>query len=72
MSIVPQKEVFIHIPVGLFNILLLYISIPIGFTFAAGFLAYEITQGGKPHIDIQSWLWGLGIGGVIWGIVKMF
>lgn len=62
---------FIHVPVGLFNVALIWASIPLGLLFGAGFVVYEVTQGNEPYIDIKSWLWGLGIGGGVWFVLKL-
>ena len=55
----------LHFPVGLVTVALIYANIGLGVLFGAGFIAYEITQGGDPHLDIKGFLWGLGTAGVL-------
>lgn len=65
-----MNTTFLHIPVGLVTVALIYANTWLGFLFGAGFVAYEITQGGQPHRDIKGWLWGVVAGGAIWLILK--
>ena len=71
MSKLFMFTVWLHVPVGILNAAILYFSPPFGVLFGAGFVAYEITQGGKPHLDIKGWLWGLGGAGLVWFIMFM-
>jgi hypothetical protein len=56
---------FLHVPVGLVTVALICANTGLGVLFGAGFIAYEITQGGDPHLDIKGFLWGLGTAGVL-------
>ncbi|GAI20397.1 unnamed protein product, partial [marine sediment metagenome] len=81
MALYPNtKRLLVHIPVGMFIIALAAIGVSLGgaflpallticalFTFV--FLAYEVTQGDKAHIDIASFLWGLFFGAVVWAAI---
>jgi len=60
----------LHAPIGLVTVALIYANTGLGVLFGAGFIAYEITQGGDPHLDIKSFLWGVGIAGVVWLILS--
>jgi len=66
----PVHRALLHFPVGLFNVFLLHFSISLGAIFAAGFLAYEILEDwrdfDRSYLDIYGYLWGLGIGGIVW------
>ena len=55
-----------HIPVGVVNVAVAYVSPMIALLFGAAFLVYEVTQGSNPHKDIRGYCWGLGIGGIAW------
>lgn len=78
MALFPiTRRLWVHVPVGIFIIALVAIGVSLGggylpalltlcFIFSMGFLAYEITQGDKGHIDIASWLWGLVFAVVVW------
>ena len=59
-------RLFQHIPVGVVNVAVAYVSPMIALLFGAAFLVYEVIQGGLPHKDIKGYCWGLGIGGVAW------
>ncbi len=61
----------IHIPVGLLTVILVWANAWLGALFGIGFLAYEFTQGGEPYRDIKGWLWGTGIAGAIYSILKV-
>ena len=61
----------LHFPVGLVTVALIYVNTGLGVLFGAGFVAYEITQGGNPHLDIKGWLWGVGAAGLLWFILKV-
>ncbi|MBA7627925.1 hypothetical protein ES703_35394 [subsurface metagenome] len=52
----------VHIPVGLANVAFAWFSPAVAVIFGGGFLAYEVTQGSKPHLDIKGWLWGIALG----------
>ena len=54
-----------HFPIGLVTVALIYASTGLGVLFGAGFVVYEVTQGGDPHLDIKGFLWGLGTAGVL-------
>jgi len=71
------KRLLVHIPHGMAIIALAAIGVSLGgaflpallticvlFTFV--FLAYEVTQGSKAHIDIASFLWGIFFAAVPW------
>ena len=60
-----------HFPIGLVTVALIYASTGLGVLFGSGFIVYEITQGGDPHLDIKGFLWGLGTAGVFWFILKV-
>ena len=66
MSILPTKRGWVHFALGPLNVALLWASPALGILFGVGFLAYEVTQGGKAHLDIAGWVWGLGAAGTIW------
>lgn len=70
MSILPGKRAWIHLPVGLLNVVLLWANPPLGILFGVSFLAYEVTQGSKAHLDIVGWTWGLGAGGIVWAMCE--
>lgn len=65
------NRTYLHAPIGLVTVALIYANTGLGVLFGAGFVAYEITQGGDPHLDIKGWLWGVGIAGVVWLILKV-
>lgn len=56
----------IHIPVGLFNVFLLYVGIIYGILFFAGFFIYELNEDwhlkDNAWLDIYGWLIGFGLG----------
>jgi len=62
-------NVLLHIPVGAVNALLCLVSGELCVIFGAGFLAYEIVQRkvtkDKAYTDIQGWLWGIALAGII-------
>lgn len=72
------NRLFLHIPVGLVTVALIYANTGLGVLFGAGFIAYEIMQEkreprpwrGESHLDIKGWLWGVVIAGVVWLILK--
>lgn len=64
------NRTYLHTPIGLVTVALIYANTGLGVLFGAGFIAYEITQGGQSHRDIKSFLWGVGIAGVVWLILK--
>lgn len=70
-DIMKVNTTVLHFPVGLVTVALIYASPSMGVLFGAGFVAYEITQGGNPHLDIKGWLWGLGAAGLLWFILKV-
>lgn len=51
----------VHIPVGMANVAIAWFSPAVAVIFGGGFLAYEITQGSQPHLDIKGWLWGIAL-----------
>ncbi len=64
-----QEKLFragIHIPVGLFNVFLLYVGIEYGVLFFMGFFIYEISEDfhlkDGAWLDIYGFLIGFGIG----------
>jgi len=61
-----MKRLLIHIPVGIITGAFTWLNPAAGLLFGAGFIAYEVTQGGDPHRDIKGWLWGLGVAGAWW------
>lgn len=61
----------LHFPIGVVTVALIHASTGLGVLFGAGFVVYEVTQGGDPHLDIKGFLWGLGTAGVIWFILKV-
>jgi hypothetical protein len=62
-------NILIHIPVGLVNIAIGVFSGYMGILFGLGFIIYELNEqrmlSDKAYVDIQGWLWGLGILGII-------
>ena len=65
----PKEKLFragIHIPVGLFNVFLLYVGIVYGVLFFAGFFTYELNEDwhlkDNAWLDIYGWIIGFGIG----------
>ncbi len=56
----------IHIPVGLFNVFLLYVGIVYGVLFFTGFYVYELNEDwhlkDNAWLDIYGWLLGFGMG----------
>jgi len=69
----PFLRALIHFPVGLFNAFLLWFNTPLGIIFSIGFIAYEIIEDwriyDRSYLDLYGWLFGLGIGGVIWFLI---
>lgn len=61
----------LHFPVGLVTVGLIYADVGLGVLFGAGFMVYEVTQGGDPHLDIKGFLWGLGAAGILWLILQL-
>ena len=65
----------IHIPVGLFNVFLLYIGVVYGIIFFLGFFAYELNEDwhlkDNAWLDIYGWLIGFGMGVVVLFILKL-
>ena len=63
------NNVLLHIPVGLFNAILIRESGWLTLLFGVGFLTYEISEqkkiGDTAFQDIKGWLWGLAYMGVI-------
>jgi len=64
------KAIIVHVPVGAICVLLAYVHWVLALIFGLGFLSYEIIQewriADKGWRDIKGFLWGLGIGGLIW------
>lgn len=75
---ITPPRILIHIPVGWLNVAFLRAHPPLGVLFGIGFLAYELTQSrsadfkDKGHKDILSYLYGLGTGGTIWLVLKLW
>lgn len=61
----------IHIPPGVANVAMAWFSPMSALIFGAGFLAYEITQGSDPHLDIKGWLWGIAFGMIPFAIFRL-
>jgi len=55
----PDRRGWLHFPCGVVNAALFVVNPYLALLFGAGFLVYELSQGGKPWKDIQGWLWGL-------------
>ena len=66
MTKLESFRLFQHIPVGVVNVAVAYVSPVTALLFGAAFLVYEVTQGSNPHKDIRGYCWGLGIGGIAW------
>lgn len=64
-------RLWLHVPVGLLNVVIATVTPMVALIFGAGFLIYEVTQGGEPHKDIRGWLVGVGIGGIVWLIAHI-
>lgn len=60
-----------HVPVGGVNVAIFLANPLLGALFGAGFLVYEVTQGHQPHKDIKGYLYGIGIGGIVWLIIQL-
>jgi len=65
-------NVVLHIPVGVINTLLCLVSGWIALVFGLGFITYEVVQlvkgkipEDKAYPDIQGWLWGIALTGII-------
>lgn len=60
----------LHVPVGLANALLVYVSPVLGLCFGLAFTAYEVLEEwrirDKGWLDLQGYLWGLVAGGALW------
>jgi len=67
------KPILIHLPVGMFCVFLAYVHWVLALIFGLGFLSYETIQEwrmkDKGWKDIKGFLWGLGVGGLIWVIL---
>lgn len=65
----------LHIPVGGVTVLLGSVEWWLGVVFGLGFLVYEVRQhkivGDADYKDIVGWLWGIGIAGGIWFVLKV-
>lgn len=77
-----SRRLLVHIPVGMVAIFFAAVGAALGgpflpafltvcFIFCAVFLAYEVTQGNKAHIDIASFLWGFLFGAVVWAALAL-
>lgn len=78
MALFPNtRRMWVHIPHGMAVIALAAIGVSLGGIFLPAllticvlvtfvFLAYEVTQGNKAHIDIASFLWGFVFAAVPW------
>jgi len=53
------------------SVAFIYANTGLGVLFGACFIAYEIVQSGNSHLDIKSFLWGVGIAGVVWLILEV-
>jgi len=64
----------VHIPLGIFNALLLAMDPAAGITFGLGFLGYEHLQDkykkDESYKDIFGWLCGIAIGVVVLWVLK--
>jgi len=68
-------NVALHIPVGVINALLCLVSDGLALVFGLGFITYEISQriilkADKAYPDIQGWLWGIALTGVIILVIR--
>jgi len=62
-----MRRVLIHIPVGLANAFIAFVSGWLGLVFGLGFIAYELNEDiyykkDKAYVDLQGFLWGITIG----------
>ena len=69
------NNVLLHIPVGFINVAIGLFSGWIGLLFGLGFIVYQLSERkilqDKAYPDIQGWLWGIGILGIILLFVEL-
>ena len=65
-----MKRLLVHLPVGLVNVLALWVSVPLGLSFTVGFLLYEVDEDWKikngAYRDVGGWLYGMALGTLVW------
>jgi len=70
-----MRRVLIHIPVGLANAFIAFVSGWLGLVFGVGFIAYELWEGlrvtDRAWIDLKGYLVGIGIGAVAWAVAEL-
>jgi len=71
-----MRRVLIHIPVGLANAFVAFVSGWLGLIFGVAFVAYELNEDiyykrDKAYVDLKGFLIGIVAGAVVWGIVKL-
>jgi len=65
-----------HIPVGLANAFIAFVSGWLGLVFGLTFLGYELNEDicykkDKAYVDLKGYLAGIGIGAVAWAVAKL-
>lgn len=70
-----MRRLLLHLPVGLVNVLALWLSVPLGLSFTAGFLLYEVDENweikDKAYPDVKGWLWGYALGVLVWAMLRL-
>ena len=63
------NNVLLHMPVGVATVLLCLVSGWLGLIFGLGFIIYELSERkileDKAYPDIQGWMWGIALTGII-------
>jgi hypothetical protein len=63
---IKQKRLWLHFPVGFFNVLAFVVGASYGWAFLFTFALYEMSEDWRikdqAYIDIAGWLWGFAAG----------
>jgi len=69
-------RVILHLPVGVANVLIVYVHWSLALVFGLGFALYEVCQdkvtGDNAHKDLKGWLWGMIITAAVILLIGLF